>query len=184
MNARIALIDDMAGTPFESAVLGGVVTQCDVVVKTVEGGVEKGYYSASGGTYIPDDNGPAISEAALRAKADPAGAAQTLTYTAVPPGSGERIGIDRDQDTLPNGVETNTGVFVGPNDTGTDPTLTDTDGDGIDDATEVATGSDPTSALSPLGAPALGGVGAMLLVAALAGSASVWRRRGQRSSNT
>ena len=49
VNARIALIDDMAGTPFESAVLGGVVTQCDVVVKTVEAGVEKGWVSTAGG---------------------------------------------------------------------------------------------------------------------------------------
>ncbi|MGB0619748.1 MAG: YncE family protein [Myxococcota bacterium] len=105
VNARIALIDDMAGTPFESAVLGGVVTQCDVVVKTVEAGVEKGWVSTAGGTYTPDDGGPPITEAALRTKADPGGDALTLTYTAVPPGSGTRIGIDRDLDLVLNGTD-------------------------------------------------------------------------------
>ena len=105
VNARIALIDGLAGTSFESKVLGGSVTQCDVVVKTVEGGVEKGWVSAGGGTYTPDDGGPAIPEATLRAKADPGGDALTLTYTAVPPGSGQRIGVDRDLDLVLNGVD-------------------------------------------------------------------------------
>ncbi|MCR9093418.1 MAG: hypothetical protein NXI30_04315 [bacterium] len=105
VNARITLLDDMAGTAFESAVLGGAVTQCDVVVKTVEAGVEKGWVSTAGGTYTPDDGGAPITEAALRAKADPDGDALTLTYTAVPPGSGQRIGIDRDLDLVLNGVD-------------------------------------------------------------------------------
>jgi YVTN family beta-propeller protein len=112
VNSRISLIDNQAGVDFDSAILGGEVTQCDVIVKTVEGGVEKGYYSTNGGTYLPDDNGPSLTEAALRAKADPNGAAQILTYTAVPPGSAKRMGIDRDEDELGNGVETNTGIFI------------------------------------------------------------------------
>ena len=105
VNLRIALMDAQAGTSFESAVLGGAVTQCDVIVKTVEGGVEKGYVSTGGGTYIPDDNGPAITESALRFKASPVGMGLTLTYTAVPPGSGVRMGIDRDEDLVLNGVD-------------------------------------------------------------------------------
>ncbi len=40
VNSRITLIDTRAGVAFESSVLGGVVTECDVVVKTVDGGVE------------------------------------------------------------------------------------------------------------------------------------------------
>ena len=105
VNARVSLIDAMAGTAFESAVLGGAVTQCDVVVKTVESGVEKGWTSAAGGTYTPDDGGPAIAEATLRAKANPLGDALQLTYTAVPPGAGQRMGIDRDLDAVLNGLD-------------------------------------------------------------------------------
>jgi hypothetical protein len=147
------LIDTRAGVTFESKIFGGVVTECDVIAKTVEGGVEKGYFRQSGGSYLPDDNGPAISEATLRAKANPAGSAQTITYTAVPPGSGTRMGIDRDEDTLPNGVETNTGTFVDANDAGTNPALADTDGDGFDDGDEIVFGTDPTDPLSFPGAP-------------------------------
>jgi hypothetical protein len=148
VNGRILLINDQANDLFESAVLGGAVTECDVIVKTVEGGVEKGYYSATGASYTPDDNGPAITEAVLRQKANPLGDGQSLTYTAVPPGSGLRMGIDRDEDTLLNGVETNTGTFIDEDDTGTSPTLADTDGDGVDDGVEVAHGFDPNNALS------------------------------------
>jgi hypothetical protein len=90
------------------------VTQCDVIVKTVEGGVEKGYTSANGALYTPDDGGPAILEATLRAKADPAGAAQSLTYTAVPPGAGVRMGIDRDEDQILNGLDNCPGAANGP----------------------------------------------------------------------
>jgi hypothetical protein len=44
---------------------------------------------------------------------------------------------DTDGDRLPDCAETNDGVFVGATATGTDPTVADTDGDGIDDGDEV-----------------------------------------------
>ena len=44
---------------------------------------------------------------------------------------------DRDGDGLDDCVETRTGRFVGPDDTGTDPDAYDTDGDGLSDAIEV-----------------------------------------------
>jgi len=55
------------------------------------------------------------------------------------------ISSDADGDGLPDAVETNTGVFVGSGDTGTDPNDADTDDDGVDDGEEVALGHDPTN---------------------------------------
>lgn len=156
VNDRITLIDTRASASFDSKILGGTVTECDVIAKTVENGATKGYVRQSDGMYLPDDNGVAISEAVLRAKANPAGDAQTITYTAVTPGAGTRMGIDRDEDTLPNGVENNSGTFVDANNTGTDPTLSDTDGDGFDDGAEVLAGTDPTNSQSFPGGPACG----------------------------
>jgi hypothetical protein len=46
-------------------------------------------------------------------------------------------GTDSDSDRLDDCVETNTGVYAGPQDTGTDPFNPDTDGDWIDDGDEV-----------------------------------------------
>lgn len=47
---------------------------------------------------------------------------------------------DSDDDTLPDGVETNTGAWVSAADTGTDPLSPDTDGDTLDDGLETNTG--------------------------------------------
>lgn len=44
---------------------------------------------------------------------------------------------DADRDGLADCVETNTGIYNGPNDTGTDPRNPDTDGDGLTDYEEV-----------------------------------------------
>ncbi len=61
---------------------------------------------------------------------------------------------DRDGDGLPDCVETNTGVYVSPTNTGTDPDNPDTDGDGISDGDEVlgtAQGLDlPAMGVNPL----------------------------------
>jgi hypothetical protein len=52
---------------------------------------------------------------------------------------------DDDHDGLANEVETNTGVYVNPSNTGTDPLNPDTDGDGVNDGLEVRFGSDPNN---------------------------------------
>ena len=175
LNARLDLLDTRAGTAFDSLVLGGTVTECDVIVKTVEGGVAKGYVRMATGLYLPDDGGASLTEAALRAKADPLGDAQTLTYTCAPPGSGTRMGVDRDEDQLGDGVETNTGVYVSPTDTGTSPTQADTDGDGFDDAVEVFSGSDPNDPFSIPGAtiPMMPVAGFLLVAPRLRGDGRV-----------
>jgi hypothetical protein len=61
-------------------------------------------------------------------------------------------GIDTDSDGIPDAYETNTGVYVSPKDTGTDPNNPDSDGDTLSDGVETAsyvyidatdTGTDP-----------------------------------------
>ncbi len=47
------------------------------------------------------------------------------------------IGIDVDGDRLANSVETNTGIYVSPTNTGTDPNNPDTDGDKLSDGDET-----------------------------------------------
>jgi hypothetical protein len=65
-----------------------------------------------------------------------------------------RCDADADADALPDCVETATGVFVDITDTGTDPALADSDGDGLSDGDEVvgsAEGLDlPALGVSPL----------------------------------
>jgi cysteine-rich repeat protein len=152
---RVSLLMIEANTDFTSQILGGQTKQCNLVAKVVEGGMERGYLYTGGGTFQPDDGGATINDATLRAKANTVG--QEVTYTCVPPGAGNRAALDRDQDTLLDGVETNTGIFVSSSDTGTSPSLVDTDGDTFDDDDEVNVhGTDPTNPLSFPGAPACG----------------------------
>jgi YVTN family beta-propeller protein len=105
---RIDLMIARAKAPFVSKILGGKVTECDLVVKGVFHGRVRGYLLGADGTFTPDDGSAALADADLRALAATAG--QELTYTAVPPGSGERIGLDRDLDgTLDGGGKAGTG---------------------------------------------------------------------------
>jgi len=70
---------------------------CDVVVKGVVAGEERGYLYGGAGQFESDRDADAmIADAQLRGLADVGG--QELTFTAVPPGEGVRIGIDRDRD--------------------------------------------------------------------------------------
>ena len=85
-----------------------------------------------------------------------------------------RIGTvspDGDGDGLPDAAETGTGVFVSPEDVGSNPFDPDTDGDGFDDGVEVASGSDPNLASSTHGpgteVPAFGRLAQGLMVAML-----------------
>ena len=59
-------------------------------------------------------------------------------------GSGNACDNDDDNDGLLDIYETNTGVYISPTDTGTDPLSVDTDGDGVDDFQEIQNGTDPT----------------------------------------
>jgi len=185
---RIDLLIARAGTGFTSKVLqdlnGGPVTECDLIAKMQLGGVQRGFYF-TGGAFQPDDGGAPLSDASLRLLANTPG--QEVTYTCVPPGSGARMGIDRDEDTLLDGVETGTGVFVSASNTGTRPDMVDSDGDGWADGVEVTQGTDPNDPLDypgapPVPVPTLGSWGIALLVAGLlAAAVGTVRRRGVRA---
>jgi len=94
VGSRIALLEQRAGTPFTSKILGATVTECDLVANVVQGGRVKGYlYHPSSAVFVPGDASAPLSDSALRALAAVAG--QEVTYSCVPPGSGARIAYSK-----------------------------------------------------------------------------------------
>ena len=90
--------------------------------------------------------------------------------------SGDICDSDDDGDALDDVYETNTGIYVSPTDTGTDPLNPDTDGDGYDDGFEVAEGTDPTDFGSP-SVPSMGWLGRALVAVLLLAGGAVARGR-------
>jgi len=79
--------------------------ECDLVVKGADNHREKGYlYDPSSGLFLGNRASDApISDAGLRQRA--AEKDGELTYTCTPPGSGVRVGIDRNEDGVLDGDE-------------------------------------------------------------------------------
>ena len=71
--------------------------ECDLVAKGRLNGEDRGALYVGGGLFVTDraDDAP-IAENVLRGLANTPG--QEITFTCVPPGSGARVGIDRDAD--------------------------------------------------------------------------------------
>jgi hypothetical protein len=70
---------------------------CDLVAKGTVAGLARGWVRLANGQFQSDRNAEApIGDAALRAQSATSG--QEITFTCVPPGSGVRIGVDRDED--------------------------------------------------------------------------------------
>ncbi len=125
VNPRIDLMIQRAGTAFESLMLGGTVTECDVVVKGTVAGVERGAVRVASGQFRTDMN-EFFSDAVIRNLANTEG---PLTYTCAPPGSGERMGINQDEDNFLDGLDNCPSVA--------NNSQADSDNDGIGDACEV-----------------------------------------------
>lgn len=130
VNPRIDLLIQRANTNFSSLMLGGNVKECDLIVKGAFGGVERGAVRVASGEFRTDRN-ELLPDASVRALAATEG---PLTYTCVPPGSGVRMGIDRDEDTVLDGFD-NCPAVANLN-------QADTDSDGIGDACEPVIDSD------------------------------------------
>jgi cysteine-rich repeat protein len=94
-DANAAVVSDRIGRLVAQA----AASECDVVVKGNVAGQQRGWYRRSDGKFRSDRSSePLLTEAALRGL--PATTGQPLTYTCVPPGSGVRVGVDRDEDTF------------------------------------------------------------------------------------
>ncbi len=73
-----------------SQVLGGNVTECDLVARGVIGGKPVNYLFRVGDMmFVPTDGSAPLSDTAVRALAQTAG--QEITYTCLPPGWGVRV---------------------------------------------------------------------------------------------
>ena len=77
--------------------------ECDLIAKTEVADVESGFLYTGGGRFRTDRRAlPPVSDDALRLLAR---LGHPVTFTCVPPGSGERIGVDRDGDGAWDGDE-------------------------------------------------------------------------------
>lgn len=146
VSARLALLEQRAGTSFDSQVLGGTATECDLVAHGLwSNAIRSALYDPGTDTYIPDAFGEAtISSADMRTMAQVPG--QETTFTCVPPGSGARIALDRDEDGSFNHDEAL--ASTNPDDPGSVPGACDdgidNDGDGDIDLADPGCAS-PTS---------------------------------------
>jgi hypothetical protein len=149
---RIDLMIARAGTPFTSLLLDGVTTECEVIVKGMVSGSPKGWTRLANGLFQADDDPAQASlllDGTLRALPATEGA---LTYSCVAPGSGIRMGINRDLDAVLDGLDNCPGI---DNDD-----QTDTDMDGIGDACDLIPTPEPTLAFGLLaGVFTLSGLG-------------------------
>jgi DNA-binding beta-propeller fold protein YncE len=83
--------------------------ECNLIAKAVEDGEARGWMWSGSGAFLPDRAAePPVTDGQLRALAGMAG--QAITYTCVPPGSGRRAGIDRDEDGFLDGDERDAGT--------------------------------------------------------------------------
>jgi hypothetical protein len=102
---RITKLVARAAATYNSVGGGAAAKECDLVVKGSVSGLRRGWVGdgAASPSFTPDDGGAPISLASLTALAATAG--QELTFTCATPGSGTRVGINRDRDVRLDGQD-------------------------------------------------------------------------------
>ena len=102
---RILLLEQRAATPFVSKLLGGEVTECDLIAKGVINGQRRGYiYRIAENLYRSDDADESLlTHSQLVALATQE--TNQLTYTCSVPGQGWQAAIDHDLDGILNANE-------------------------------------------------------------------------------
>jgi len=136
---RLDLLEQRAGTSFDSAILGGLTTECDLVAHGQRNYQPRAaLYDPVNDWYTFDSQAePPVSAADMRVQAQVS--QQATTFTCVPPGSGQRFGHDRDMDGVWNHDEVldftdpaNTGSVLGACNDGID-----NDADGLIDTADT-----------------------------------------------
>ncbi|MEO8606182.1 MAG: hypothetical protein ABI629_26660, partial [bacterium] len=123
--------------------------QCDLVAKGVLAGAARGWVYAGGNNFRSDRNGEAlVDKTTLRLQAAVVG--QDLTFTCVPVGSGQRIGVDRDEDSYLDATEADLGTD--PADPASVPPTATPTATATGTATATVTNT-PTITNTPVGPP-------------------------------
>jgi hypothetical protein len=99
MLARVDLLKTRADTTYFTNATFGAVKECDLIAKGVVNDEQRGWHYLGGDNFESDLVGDALwtMNQLLTAAQQPG---QAVTFTCVPPGSGRRMGIDRDNDTV------------------------------------------------------------------------------------
>lgn len=105
VNDRLSLLVERAKTPFVSKILGGEVTECDLIARGMVNGDTKGYlFDTSENMFIVDEAEiEGISFDSIKALAQSEG--NSLTFTCAVPGLGWQMALDRDLNGVLNGDE-------------------------------------------------------------------------------
>ncbi len=85
----------------ERASVTGVLEECDLIARGIVNGERRGYLLVPPSTFVPDKKSEsALSYSDLLSALDTTG--EALTFTCVPPGSGNRMALDRDRNSIYN----------------------------------------------------------------------------------